>query len=145
VYSVVVGAGPPVVAFPVEGTFELTKVADTALSASIVVNNNAMYTPGVLELFKGATLEESVALAFFPTVSPAGLYFASFSKVLGPGDYTAEITGTSHTSSLAVSGSVLTSPIPESSTWAMMVIGFIGLGYAAFRRNGRSPGVGAAI
>ncbi len=28
--------------------------------------------------------------------------------------------------------------VPEASTWAMMLIGFAGLGYAAFRRNGKS-------
>ena len=28
--------------------------------------------------------------------------------------------------------------IPESSTWAMMMLGFAGLGYAAFRRTGKS-------
>lgn len=28
--------------------------------------------------------------------------------------------------------------IPEPSTWAMMVLGFAGLGYAAFRRNSKS-------
>jgi hypothetical protein len=27
--------------------------------------------------------------------------------------------------------------VPEPSTWAMMVIGFMGLGYAAFRRNSK--------
>jgi PEP-CTERM motif len=30
----------------------------------------------------------------------------------------------------------LGSPIPEPSTWAMMLIGFSGLSYAAFRRKG---------
>jgi hypothetical protein len=30
------------------------------------------------------------------------------------------------------------SPIPEPSTWAMMGLGFAGLGYAAFRRGGKS-------
>jgi hypothetical protein len=29
----------------------------------------------------------------------------------------------------------LGSPVPEPSTWAMMALGFAGLGYAAFRRN----------
>ena len=28
--------------------------------------------------------------------------------------------------------------IPEPSTWAMMVMGFAGLGYAAFRKAGRT-------
>ena len=34
-------------------------------------------------------------------------------------------------STITVKGSI----VPEPSTWAMMVIGFMGLGYAAFRRN----------
>jgi hypothetical protein len=29
-------------------------------------------------------------------------------------------------------------PVPEPSTWAMMLLGFTGLGYAAFRRNSKS-------
>ena len=33
--------------------------------------------------------------------------------------------------------------VPEPSTWAMMLIGFVGLGYAAFRR--RSKGLAVAI
>jgi hypothetical protein len=28
------------------------------------------------------------------------------------------------------------SPVPEPSTWAMMLVGFAGLGYAAARRKG---------
>jgi hypothetical protein len=31
--------------------------------------------------------------------------------------------------------------VPEPSTWAMMLLGFAGLGYAAFRRNGSSEAV----
>jgi PEP-CTERM motif len=34
-----------------------------------------------------------------------------------------------------------TSSIPEPSTWAMMALGFVGLGYAAFRRNARGRAV----
>jgi hypothetical protein len=34
---------------------------------------------------------------------------------------------------LGVGGAVATSRAPEPSTWAMMVLGFVGLGYAAFR------------
>ena len=29
--------------------------------------------------------------------------------------------------------------VPEPSTWAMMLLGFAGLGYAGFRRTGKSP------
>jgi hypothetical protein len=31
----------------------------------------------------------------------------------------------------------LTSPVPEPSTWAMMVLGFAGVGFAAYRRKSR--------
>jgi len=31
----------------------------------------------------------------------------------------------------------LGSPVPEPATWAMMMLGFAGLGYAAFRRNSK--------
>jgi PEP-CTERM motif len=37
------------------------------------------------------------------------------------------------------------STVPEPSTWAMMAIGFAGLGYAAFRRNSKARAVVEAI
>jgi hypothetical protein len=52
---------------------------------------------------------------------------------LGPGDYTAEITGTVNVAKLGVGGTVTTSTVPEPSTWAMMVLGFLGLGFAGYR------------
>ena len=30
------------------------------------------------------------------------------------------------------------SSVPEPSTWAMMMLGFVGLGYAAFRRSAKA-------
>jgi hypothetical protein len=27
-------------------------------------------------------------------------------------------------------------PVPEASTWAMMILGFLGVGLLAYRRNG---------
>ena len=32
-------------------------------------------------------------------------------------------------------GGFIGAPIPESSTWTMIVLGFVGLGYAAFNRS----------
>jgi len=46
-------------------------------------------------------------------------------------------------STVSVGGSVST--IPEPSTWAMMVLGFAGLGYVAFRRGVRLRGIVEAI
>ena len=38
----------------------------------------------------------------------------------------------------AVTGDTVPLPVPEPSTWAMMLAGFAGLGYAGYRR-GREP------
>ena len=43
-----------------------------------------------------------------------------------------------------VSGISGVAPVPEASTWGMMVLGFAGLGYAAVRRNARDR-LGAAL
>ncbi len=42
-------------------------------------------------------------------------------------------TGTAFEFSLA--------PVPEPSTWALMALGFVGLGYAAFRRNAKARAI----
>jgi PEP-CTERM motif len=52
-------------------------------------------------------------------------------RITGLGDFT---TVEFHTSRNAFEFS-LGAAIPEPSTWAMMALGFAGLGYAAFRRN----------
>jgi hypothetical protein len=39
----------------------------------------------------------------------------------------------------------LSSGVPEPSTWAMMMLGFAGLGYAAFRRNSKGQTLVSAI
>jgi len=36
-----------------------------------------------------------------------------------------------------VSGLLIASPVPEPSTWAMMMLGFMGVGFMAYRRRGR--------
>jgi len=61
------------------------------------------------------------------------------------GTYKVVFTGTSN-GDLSVGGTVATSPtVPEPSTWAMMLLGFMGLGYAAFRRSGKGKLAAAAV
>jgi PEP-CTERM motif len=50
-------------------------------------------------------------------------------------------TGIKEVKHIEVSG---VSAIPEPSTWALMLVGFAGLGYAAYRR-GEKPSLGAAM
>jgi len=42
------------------------------------------------------------------------------------------------TSANAFEFSLVPTPVPEPSTWAMLMLGFAGLGYAAFRRNNQN-------
>jgi hypothetical protein len=117
------------------GTFDLTKSGvETALSATIAVFRPTSFTPGTLELFSGlpfgGTLLDSAPLAF-----SGSAYTASFSEVLGPGTYYAEITGTVNVPRLGVGGTVTTAAIPELSTWAMLGIGFAGIGLAGLTRR----------
>jgi hypothetical protein len=46
-------------------------------------------------------------------------------------------TGTAFEFSLVTPTANQTGGTPEPSTWAMMMLGFAGLGYAAFRRNSK--------
>ena len=50
-------------------------------------------------------------------------------------------TGTAFEFSLVLPGAGTTSSsVPEPSTWVMMALGFVGLGYAAVRRNSKDRG-----
>jgi len=33
---------------------------------------------------------------------------------------------------------VVTAPVPEPSTWLMMILGFLGLGFVAYRRKNQT-------
>jgi hypothetical protein len=39
---------------------------------------------------------------------------------------------------------LIASPVPEASTWAMMVLGFAGVGFMAYRRRNQSPSLRTA-
>ncbi len=69
-----------------------------------------------------------------------GLFFFVFSPDEAVTSVTLGSTGNAHEVA-----SVSVSNIPEPATWAMMLIGFTGLGYAAFRRSVRDRSVVKAI
>jgi PEP-CTERM motif len=60
-----------------------------------------------------------------------GLFFFVFSK----DEAATYVTLASSGNSLEVAGVSVGAPVPEPATWALMAFGFVGLGYAAFRRN----------
>jgi hypothetical protein len=49
-----------------------------------------------------------------------------------PSFFTADIVGNGNT---GVVGSGITAAVPEPSTWAMMILGFAGVGFLAYRRK----------
>ena len=122
------------------GTFDLTVLADTSVSATIAVINRFQFTPGTLWLFEGSPFTGTL-LASAPLTFGGSAYTASFSDVLGPGTYYAEVTGTINSRQLGIGGTVTTSGVPEPSTWAMMALGFASLGFAVFRRSRTSAGL----
>lgn len=70
--------------------------------------------------------------------SSNGLFYFVFT----PGEAVTSVTFASGSNALEVAGvSASTSTIPEAPTWAMMMLGFVGLGYAAFRRSGKARAV----
>jgi len=118
--------------FTVEADFSLTKSASASISTTISVTSMGDYTPGTLELYDVTTssIVQTLGLTF-----GGSAWTASFADKLAPGSYQVFVTGTDNRSSLGVGGTVTTSGVPEPSTWAMMALGFAGLGYGAFRQR----------
>jgi hypothetical protein len=82
-------------------------------------------------------------MALVTNGSTASVTLATLKELGGVGSptYYLKFTGSSE-GNMSVGGTVSTSPaIPELGTWAMMVTGFAGLGYAAFRRSAKGRGV----
>jgi hypothetical protein len=63
--------------------------------------------------------------------------FTFNSNTLGSGSYDFEIfyADRSSTQASLTLDAVVTAPVPEASTWAMMVLGFFGLGFMAYRKG----------
>ena len=57
------------------------------------------------------------------------------SAVLNAGNYYLDITGTGGGTS-GYGGNLAVSAVPEPSTWAMMLLGFFGLGFMSLRKHG---------
>jgi len=58
-------------------------------------------------------------------------------SVNDPSFFTADIVGKSGNTGAVGSG--ITTAVPEPSTWAMLILGFAGVGFMAYRRKGHGP------
>jgi hypothetical protein len=69
---------------------------------------------------------------------PFGAVLFDLERVV-PGNFTGPATFVADNFSLQVS-----SAVPEPSTWAMMILGFAGVGFMAYRRRNKSPALSLA-
>jgi hypothetical protein len=120
------------------GTIAANTVVDllfTHTAAGVV----DIYTDGVLALHYPT---QAIGLTEFTVVN--GLRF--FVDNTGGSANTEASSG--HVSSIVISDTVLSpvgvSAVPEPSTWAMMILGFAGVGFMAYRRSRKDHGVALA-
>lgn len=128
-------------------TFTLTSLADFSASIThnfLTTNIPQTFITGLaLSLNSGTPAgPHSLLLQDFATVTSPGTQHAGIEDPLAPaGSYFLEVTGTvpvhAGTIHLSYSGDTITisSAVPETSTWAMMILGFAGVGFMAYRRK----------
>jgi hypothetical protein len=103
-------------------TIQLTgSLGGDSFATPVFVNTNPVGTPG---LFSGWTLET------FDFTANATSELLSFLAVGSPAN---------NLPPFALLDGVSLTAVPEPSTWAMMLAGFGGLGFAAYRRRRRTP------
>jgi hypothetical protein len=131
----------PYAFFDVPVSISLTFGAD-----SVLVSQNSpgsFYPTGG---FWGVTINDMTnPTAFQDWIVLPGATFGSFSEAIGNTPYgnggiSLNFAGSEAVGDITIG---LTSDVPEPSTWAMMILGFCGLGFMAYRRkqNGSAPSV----
>jgi hypothetical protein len=74
---------------------------------------------------------QGASLSFTPGSNETGAHLA-FATDTTPDDFHGAVID-----HIALTETPPVTPVPELSTWAMLALGFAGLGYAAFRRSRR--------
>ena len=81
--------------------------------------------------------------AFYSDINTVGSLgetpWTSFSAIVGPGTYTlqfgVENANDNILSSLILADNISVAAVPEPSTWALLLLGFAGVGFASYRRT----------
>jgi hypothetical protein len=75
-------------------------------------------------------------------ISGTGLTLSSFAADTTGSFFVADVAGTGTTGGVRNTGiidfTLQTAAVPEPSTWAMMILGFVGVGFMAYRRKGQA-------
>ena len=131
-------AGSSETAPAVDTSYYFTLNSDTGkgtIKETLVMSDiDTEYTPGAFSPYSGTPNSGTLLETTTPVFLNNGWIAPLNAITVANGDYYVRLTGalTSPVTPV-VSITAVASVIPESSTWAMMVLGFAGLGFAAFR------------
>ena len=104
----------------------LSSFTSNALTSGWTVTESTFYSDG--NALFGGTLLSSASFSV-AGASPA----TAVASLTSPFSITEEFTIASNMTAGQANDTIDVSAVPEASTWAMMVVGFAGLGYAGFR------------
>jgi hypothetical protein len=105
---------------------------------SVVYSDRAIVTvnPAALSLAAG-----TYDISFY---NPDGLALKSYSGGLGLLYQQGHGFVTGASAGFILSGDTITAGVPEPSTWAMMILGFAGVGFMAYCRSRKNDGLALA-
>ena len=99
---------------------------------------------GSIDAYNSITITDSAGNTFvvnaanFPVLDPAngdqGLQGSAYVNIVDPNGYITSATFTSSQKAFEFDNVTLAA-VPEASTWAMMLLGFLGLGFISYRRK----------
>lgn len=125
-----------------ENNYSITTTAGGGFSGFTYNASDSYYSNGNFYVDFQPNYIQDLHLAFLDSLLVPG----NNPIVGGPGGPSYECVGSyfcyvpdmTHGGAIRYVGSGVASAVPEPATWAMMVLGFLGLGFMAYRRNGRN-------
>jgi hypothetical protein len=118
---------PTIVSFDYAGAQQFGFTGSSGAGWAVSLGSGAPQDTAILSVgSEGFSGWHTASFTFTPTSSSETLSFLSIGQK-------------TDVESFALLDSVKVDPIPELSTWAMMALGFAGLGYVGFRSNRRKP------
>lgn len=143
--------------FTSDFTFSISELSDFSASVQQVFTlSNALHSEIgslTLSLFSGTPTGTHAFISSAAASSSVGSNRQDGSledPTIHPGNYYLEVTGTvpSHASNIHIGYSVDTmtvaGAVPEPATWAMMIMGFAGVGFVAYRRRNQASALTVA-
>jgi hypothetical protein len=124
-----------------ENNYSLTTTAAGAFPGFTYTASDSFYSNGVFYVDFQPGYEQDLHLTF-----ASSLLVPNLNNVLGGyeciGSFSCYVTAGPGGPTRYIGEGSFASAVPEPATWAMMVLGFLGVGFLAYRRNGRKRGLG---